>query len=376
MELRRYKLSQLITIKNGKDYKHLEEGEVPVFGSGGYMCSVSSYLYDKVSILLPRKGTLSNIQYFNNGKFWTVDTCFYSIINESLCDPYYLYRHLRSLDLSGFDTGASIPSMTQKTYNGIKVMLPSLPTQRRIASILSAYDNLIENNTRRIRLLEQMAENLYKEWFVRFRFPGHEKAEFENGLPKGWKNGSLGSVVEFQNGFAFKSETFKEDGKYSIVTIKNVQDSGFDGNNVDRIDEIPNRMPQYCFLKQGDILLSLTGNVGRVCRVFGNNYLLNQRVAKLKSDCDYYTYSLFKSEAIFAALNLISYGTAQLNLSPIKASRIKIVIPPNKERLLYNEKVRPIFKMIDSLIKENSLLSHQRDLLLPRLMSGKLEVNV
>ena len=120
---------------------------------------------DKTSILLPRKGTLSNIQFYNNGKFWTVDTCFYSIINETLCDPYYLYRYLRSLDLSGYDTGASIPSMTQKTYNGIKVILPSINIQNRIASILSAYDNLIENNNKRICLLEQMAENLYKEWF-------------------------------------------------------------------------------------------------------------------------------------------------------------------------------------------------------------------
>ncbi|MBR4546533.1 MAG: restriction endonuclease subunit S, partial [Paludibacteraceae bacterium] len=179
MELRKYKLSQLLSIKNGKDYKHLDNGDVPVFGSGGFMCSVNSYLYDKVSILLPRKGTLSNIQFYNHGRFWTVDTCFYSIVNESLCDPYYLYRYIKSLDLSGYDTGASIPSMTQKTYNGIKVSLPSLPTQHRIASILSAYDNLIENNNKRIRLLEQMAENLYKEWFVRFRFPGHEKVEME-----------------------------------------------------------------------------------------------------------------------------------------------------------------------------------------------------
>ena len=95
METTRYKLSQLLAIKNGKDYKHLETGDIPVFGSGGYMCSVSSFLYDKVSILLPRKGTLSNIQYYNGGKFWTVDTCFYSIVDESVCDPYYLYRYLR-----------------------------------------------------------------------------------------------------------------------------------------------------------------------------------------------------------------------------------------------------------------------------------------
>ena len=197
MDTKRYRLSELLTIKNGKDYKHLNEGDIPVFGSGGYMLSVDSYLYDKVSILLPRKGTLSNIQYYDKGKFWTVDTCFYSKINEELVAPYYLYRYLKSLDLSGYDTGASIPSMTQKTYNSIKVEMPSLPIQQKIASILSTYDNLIENNTKRIKLLEQMAENLYKEWFVRFRFPGHENVEMENGLPKGWKRAKLSEIATY-----------------------------------------------------------------------------------------------------------------------------------------------------------------------------------
>ena len=187
MEFEKYRLSQLLTIKNGRDYKSLGQGSVPVFGSGGYMCSVDSYLYDRPSVLLPRKGTLSNIQYYNKGPFWTVDTCYYTIVNENLVDSYYVYRYLRNLNLSGLDTGASIPSMTQKTYNGIKILLPNLSIQHRIASILSTYDSLIENNTKRIRLLEKMAENIYKEWFVRFRFPGHEKVEMENGLPKGWK---------------------------------------------------------------------------------------------------------------------------------------------------------------------------------------------
>lgn len=200
METTRYKISELLTIKNGKDYKHLSAGDIPVFGSGGFMLYVDSFLYDKVSILLPRKGTLSNIQFYNKGKFWTVDTCFYSIINEELVESYYLYRYLKSLDLSGYDTGASIPSMTQKTYNSIKVYLPPLPIQRKIASILSAYDNLIENNNKRIKLLEQMAESLYKEWFVRFRFPGHENVEMENGLPKGWKKTMLQEICEFQKG--------------------------------------------------------------------------------------------------------------------------------------------------------------------------------
>lgn len=374
MKLKRYRLSELLTIKNGKDYKHLNEGDIPVFGSGGYMLSVDSYLYDKASILLPRKGTLSNIQFYDKGKFWTVDTCFYSIINEKLVVPYYLYRYLRSLDLSGYDTGASIPSMTQKTYNSIKVDLPSVPVQKRIASILSAYDSQIENNQKRIKLLEQMAENLYKEWFVRFRFPGYETAEFEGGMPKGWTRCKLGDLIDFQNGFAFKSETFVPEGKYKVITIKNVQDGQFDSSNADRVEDIPKGMPSYCKLSEGDILLSLTGNVGRVCHVIGDNMLLNQRVAKIKSSHSHFAYCMLRTPAMFAYLNMIAYGTAQLNLSPIKAANLKIIKPTESIMEAFDKVVAPLFSSVFNLYNQIDFLSSQRDLLLPRLMSGKLSI--
>ena len=104
------------------------------------------------------------------------------------------------------------------------IHLPSLEIQRRIASILSAYDNLIENNNRRIRLLEQMAENLYKEWFVRFRFPGHETAEFENGIPKGWEIKRIGDFVKLKSGYAFKSEWWIDDG-VPAIKIKDIDNN-------------------------------------------------------------------------------------------------------------------------------------------------------
>lgn len=112
MEYKKYKLKKLLTIKNGKDHKKLDDGSYPVYGSGGYMRSVDSFLYDDTSILLPRKGTLSNIQFISETPFWTVDTIYYTVLNENLYDPYYLYLYLNALDLSGYDSGASIPSMT------------------------------------------------------------------------------------------------------------------------------------------------------------------------------------------------------------------------------------------------------------------------
>lgn len=255
-----------------------------------------------------------------------------------------------------------------------KVELPTVEKQKQIAEILYTYDKLIKNNNKRIKLLEQMAENLYKEWFVRFRFPGYETAEFENGIPVDWKKGKIKELVTFLNGFAFSSDDYTTDGEYGIVTIKNVQDGVFADEKVEHINSIPSRMPDYCRLNIGDTLISLTGNVGRVCTVSGENFLLNQRVAKIKSNYPYFTYNFFRQESVYLSLCNIAYGTAQLNLSPVLASNLKVIIPSEEIIKLYNETVKPIYDFIQRIITKNKNLKKQRDLLLPRLMSGKLEV--
>lgn len=357
MELRKYKLSQLLSIKNGKDYKHLDNGDVPVFGSGGFMCSVNSYLYDKVSILLPRKGTLSNIQFYNNGRFWTVDTCFYSIVNESLCDPYYLYRYIKSLDLSGYDTGASIPSMTQKTYNGIKVSLPSLPTQHRIASILSAYDNLIENNNKRIRLLEQMAENLYKEWFVRFRFPGHEKVEMENGLPKGWKVERLKAIVKrLPFNRTYKEEELEKAGKVVVIDQSTNDVLGYHNNE-------PSHYADY------NNPLIIFGDHSCKFQLMTQNFSLGENVIPFTT-CDN---SVVNEYWLFYATHKL-IKTEEYKRHWGRFSSMKVLIPKIGLQNKFADIIVSLEKDKNKLKAENDNLTRQRDLLLPRLMSGKLEV--
>ena len=390
MELTKYKLGDIVTLLNGRAYLMPElqdAGKYRILRVGNLSGGNDSWYYSDME--------LDENKYCENGDLlyawacnfgphiWKEEKVIYHyhiwklVENKEKVDRSYLYYYLlhQTPFYLGGVNGATMVHITKKNMEKKTVYIPSsLKVQHRIASILSTYDALIENNTKRIRLLEKMAESLYKEWFVRFRFPGHEKVEMENGLPKGWKRGTLSDVVEFQNGFAFKSDTFCNDGMYSIVTIKNVQAEGFDGSNTDKIAEIPQNMPGYCKLRQGDILISLTGNIGRVCRVQGYGYLLNQRVAKLRSSFPFYTYCLFKSDYIFQSLNVISYGTAQLNLSPIKASKIRVAIPSQKNIEYFEHNVSSMFNEIDNLQHQNSLLARQRDFLLPRLMSGKLEV--
>lgn len=145
-----YILADLVRIKNGKEHKTLPNGKYPVFGSGGIMRYVDKYLYNKPSVLLPRKGTLDNIQYCDV-PFWTVDTIYYTEVNTTLTNPYYLYRYLSLLDLSKLDSGTGVPSMTFDNYYGIRVSLPSIEEQTQIAKALQLLDKKIELN----RLINQ-----------------------------------------------------------------------------------------------------------------------------------------------------------------------------------------------------------------------------
>ena len=270
--------------------------------------------------------------------------------------------------------GATVDRIPIAKFPEFPIRLPDIETQCRIADILSVYDNLIENNKKQIKLLEEAAQRLYKEWFVDLRFPGHEDVAIVDGVPEGWIEDTIDSKIDLLSGYAFKSAEFNDEGTYRIVTIKNVKDGQFDGDNVSRMVDIPPKMPEHCKLSDGDILLSLTGNVGRVCIVHGDNYLLNQRVAKIKSDNPTYAYCLFRSKDMFDEMNNLANGAAQQNLSPIRTGKIKVIFPTDELSDTFEEIVSPMIEKITMLNKTMLLLSQARDRLLPKLMSGEIEV--
>ena len=246
--------------------------------------------------------------------------------------PEYIGYYMRTPGFRGefqaFSTMTTRASLRNEDLLNLKIDLPSVETQRKIANILSAYDGLIESNQKQINLLEEAAQQLYKEWFINLHFPGYEDTPVVGDFPYGWENRTIDSFVELLSGFAFKSHTFNNCGRYKIVTIKNVQDGMFDGQNVSRIDEIPAKLPKHCYLSDGDVLLSLTGNVGRICIVVGEDFLLNQRVAKLQSKYKAFTYCLFRSNEMYTTMNNLANGAAQQNLSPIRTGKIIANVPP------------------------------------------------
>lgn len=288
---------------------------------------------------------------------------------------YYLSQDLIKIQLASKAGGAANQAnISPSDVKNLDIPFPNIDVQRRISGILSAYDNLIENNQKQIKLLEEAAQRLYKEWFVDLRFPGYEDTPIVDGVPKGWEEAPIDSRISLLSGYAFKSAQFDSSGEYKIVTIKNVKDGEFDGINTNRIVSIPGKTPKHCVLTDGDILLSLTGNVGRTCIVYGNNYLLNQRVAKLQSDIPAFTYCLFRSSDMFDAMNNLANGTAQQNLSPIRTGKISILFPADNLLEEFERIVGSMISKMLSLIKQCDLLIQARDRLLPKLMSGEIEV--
>lgn len=375
MKTARYRLKDILKIKNGRDHSQLENGQYPVIGSGGVMRYANQYLYNGESVLLPRKGTLDNIQYIN-GSFWTVDTCYYTEIDTKIVNPYYLYRHLRSLDLSGLDSGASIPSMTSKCYYGIKIDLPNLDTQKRIADILSAYDDLIQNNNRRIALLEKAAQELYKEWFVRFRFPDHETTKFENGLPEGW-------TIKRMNDFCYITDGTHDtpkplDDGVPLITGRCIKNGFVDFDEAYCISESDHaNIKKRSGLSSGDILFSNIGTVGNCCivdysREFSvKNVIIFKPNDTVKTAYLYYWMTSPSMQEIFATQ---TNGASQQFVGLTFMRRYKILVPKQEVLTAFGDKILPILEQKRMLHNNNLNLAKQCDLLLPRLMSGKLEV--
>ena len=304
------------------------------------------------------------------------------MLDDSLLDKRFLYylfntRTVRG-QIKGSASGTKVRHTAPERIYRVKVSVPSnVAEQRKIGIILSAYDDLIENNQRRIQLLEQAARLVYKEWFVHLRFPGHEHIKINDGVPEGWDKVTYSGLFDFLGGYAFKSKSYQEEGKYGIVTIKNVHDASFISESSAYLSAPPEKMKDHCLLKTGDVLLSLTGNVGRACIVYGENYLLNQRVAKIigKSGVPYsFVYWTFSNEETQKQLENLAYGVAQLNLSPVKLGEREFIKPSSTLLRLFADIAEPMFQQICTLNLQTQQLCKARDLLLPRLMNGEVAV--
>ncbi len=332
----------------------------------------------KGDILLTKDGTLGRLAIVGDERICINQSVALLRVKKDILLVSYLYYLLSTplyqAKMFADAGGAAIKHIYITRVNQLLIPCPSYDEQCRIAIILSRYDSLIENYQKQIKLLEEAAQRLYKEWFVELRFPGYENTKMVDGLPEGWERKKINTFVNLQSGYAFKSSSFEEDGIYKIVTIKNVKDGVFDGENTSFIRQIPDKMPKHCRLKTGDILLSLTGNVGRICIVVGDDYLLNQRVAKLETRYPAYTYCLFRNNDMFVTVNNLANGAAQQNVSPIRIGELKVLFANDSIMNQFENLVGTICNKIINLHTQIRLLTEARNRLLPKVMGGEVEV--
>ena len=368
-------LRDLIVIKNGKDHKKLKNGQYPVYGSGGIMRYADSYLYDQESVLLPRKGTLNNIQFVTE-PFWTVDTCYYTVVNRDKVLPYFLYCCLCKMDIQSLNTGSAVPSMTFEKYYSIEVPIPPLSTQHCVATILSRYDSLIENYQKQIKLLEEAAQRLYKEWFIDLHFPGHENTNILDGVPEGWEKKKLCEFTGITDG-THDSPKQVEIG-LPLVTGRCIVDGSIDFSqayNISEEDVI--KINKRSAVEDGDILLSNIGTIGKVCRISkSGNYAVKNMIIFKPHDA---IHSCFLHRFLTDNNTQMDFlqqaaGTSQKFVS-LSFIRNTLILRPSDTilNLFYNHSEK-YFNYVQTLQSQLRLLTEARDRLLPKLMSGEIEI--
>ena len=281
-------------------------------------------------------------------------------------------------------TGASGRQRADRRFiERTKLNVPDLPTQKRIADILSAYDDLIENNNQRIALLEKAAQELYKEWFVRFRFPGHETAKFENGLPYGWDVVKLGDYVDIKGGKRLPEgkTLYSEATEHPYIRIRDITASKYISltNSFEYIDSETFNIIRRFTVNTNDILISIVGTIGAVACVAkslnGANLTENcVKLVNLHHFTSSYLYHFLNSETGKGAVQAGTVGATQPKLPLYNIKRIKLLKPNVEIISAFTQTIESIDQEIMTLTDKNRNLVKQRDLLLPRLMSGKLEV--
>ncbi len=374
-------LRDLVFFQRGFDITKAEQkpGSIPVVSSSGVNSYHSEAKVDGPGVVIGRKGSLGTVHYVD-GPYWPHDTTLWS---KDLMGnlPRFVYYFLKTLGLERYDVGNSNPTLNRNHIHRLDILLPDYRIQERIVEFLSAYDDLIENNRQRIRLLEQAAWLLYKEWFVHLRFPGHEHVKVTNGVPEGWEKSCVARLANVQSGFAFKSKDWQPYGN-PVIKIKNIVGDGtIDTSNCDCVNDAVAETAISFVIPAGSLLIAMTGaTVGKVGIMpdSSRKFFLNQRVGLFKTNLGYpserFLYPFFQGEFAQAQVQNLAGGAAQANISGKQIEGIELLIPDKKILNFYLDAADGIFQQRQNLLHQNVKLTQASDLLLPKLMNGEVAV--
>ena len=334
-------------------------------------------LFARQSLVAEGAGKCSIIKLFNEPT--TFESHLIRVrLNQKIANPWYYYYlfQLKSNPIKAIINQCAQAGIRGSELARVKVPNPPLPTQQKIASILSAYDNLIQNYKKQIEALQTVASELYKEWFVRFRFPGWQNAKFENGIPEGWSICRLkdfGKVITGKTPPTEKEEYYG--GDVMFVKTPDMHGNMFVQSTSEYLSKLGCEYQKAQYLPENSIMVSCIGT-GGITAINAYPANTNQQINSIiLEDKKYLTWLYFTVSNMKETIEMFgNTGTTMTNLSKGKFEKLKVVKPEYSIIQTFENKASPLFEQIKNLNKQITNLTQQRDLLLPRLMSGKLEV--
>lgn len=348
--MKKIRFDNFVSLNRGFDLPDdkIVEGKYPVVASTSIKAYHNQFKVRAPLVVTGRSGSLGKVQYVDEDG-WPLNTALYAKDFHGN-NPKYVYYFLQTMHLEQYNAGVGVPTLNQNHLHSLKILIHDLPTQKKIASILSAYDDLIQNYKKQIEALQTAASELYKEWFV--RFPGYKNSRFENGIPEGWKIERLTKLVGIKYG---KDHSKLDDGNIPVYGSGGIM--------------------RYCnkaLYDKETVLIPRKGSLNNI--MYANRPLWTV-------DTMFYSIMLRKNFAkylyyVLSKIDMESFnaGAALPSMTTEILSHFKIIVPDNKTLELFDNKIALIFIQIDNLQQQITNLTQQRDLLLPRLMSGKLEV--
>lgn len=337
--------------------KETKQGIYPVILGGQKPAYyIDKYNHTGKAIVISRSGASAGFVSFWNQPIFVTDG--FLIEPKSNTNFEYLYYILKykQNELTGMKRGSAIPHITPTLINNINISIPSIEIQHYIASILSAYDDLIENNQKQIKLLEEAAQRLYKEWFVDLRFPDYENTPVVDGVPEGWRIGRLDELGEFKRGKTITKDSVIVD---NVPVVAGGLEPAYYHNTANTTAPV--------------ITISGSGNAGYVRMYYQKIWASDcSYIDTSKTDYIFFTYCFLKYNQNI--LYNLKKGSTILHVYAKDINAMKCLIPNEKIAIRFNKFVCPMFFKIGKLYKQIEELKEARDRLLPKLISGELEV--
>lgn len=362
-EWREVKLEDIVNIKYGKNQKKVlsNNGSYPIYGTGGLIGYATHFLYDKPSVLIGRKGTIGKVKYIDI-PFWTVDTLFYTEINENKSVPKFLFYYLSQIDLNNYNEGTTIPSLRTETLNRLKILLPPLDIQKKIAGVLGALDDKIELNNKINQNLEAQAQALFKSWFIDFE-------PFGGKMPNDWKIGKLSDIAEYSNDTISTEFTSFE----NYISTENMLPNR---GGISRASSLPtgNTVKSY---RTTDVLIS---NIRPYFKkiwfaLFSGGCSNDILVFRSKKDSPAFVFNVLNQDDFFEYVMSGANGSKMPRGDKKHIMQYKVIIPSAKTIKEFENIAITFLEKFSNNNQENVRLAELRDTLLPKLMSGEINVD-